>query len=502
MKNNANDYVIRVLDSPLNVDGPSWNALLALQTPGDAVNPFMRHEYLAAMQQSGSASPETGWTPRFVTLWQGKALVAACALYLKDHSYGEYVFDHAWANAYNQHGLEYYPKAVVAAPFTPVPGPRLLARCAEERTLLVKGLIAWCTEEKLSSLHLLFAAEEDAIACAEAGLMLRHTVQFHWTNVAPTLGTGVSSLPPEGTVPPKGGLSAENEAPTLDTGVSSLPPEGAVPPRGGLSAENVAPTLGTGVSSLPPEGAVPPLGGLLGEPSIANTAPSLPFRDFDEFLMSLSQEKRKKIRQERRKVLEAGITFRWSLGREISNQDWDFFYKCYERTYYEHGNAPYLSRDFFQRMQDTMPENWLLFVAEYTAPDGTQQAVATSLIAVTARNTLATVQNDTQNMVAYGRYWGALARVDCLHFEACYYQPLAWCIEHGYQRFEGGAQGEHKMARALLPVKTTSAHWLAHPAFADAVERFLEREGAGISNYMDDLEKRSPFRQTAIDKAE
>jgi len=97
-------------------------------------------------------------------------------------------------------------------------------------------------------------------------------------------------------------------------------------------------------------------------------------------------------------------------------------------------------------------------------------------------------------LTAYGRYWGALARVDCLHFEACYYQPLQWCIEHGYTSFEGGAQGEHKMARALLPVKTTSAHWLAHPSFADAVERFLEREGAGIANYMGELEQRSPFK--------
>jgi predicted N-acyltransferase len=323
-------------------------------------------------------------------------------------------------------------------PFTPVPGARLLARNAKERTLLVKALIAWCEEEKLSSLHLLFANHEDIAACEEAGLMLRHTVQFHWTNMAPTLSTSCETLPPEGAVPPKGGLSA-----------------GLVSPRSG-------------------------------------------YRDFDDFLMSLSQEKRKKIRQERRKVLDAGITFRWSLGKDITSSDWDFFYRCYERTYYEHGNAPYLSRDFFQRMQDTMPENWLLFVAEYPDADGQKQAIATSLIAVAPANTTpgATLDAKTaaQNLTAYGRYWGALARVDCLHFEACYYQPLAWCIDHGYQSFEGGAQGEHKMARALLPVKTTSAHWLAHPSFADAVERFLAREGAGIANYMEDLERRSPFR--------
>jgi predicted N-acyltransferase len=414
MENNANDYVIRVLDSPLALPGADWNALLAAQSPGEGLNPFMRHEYLAALHESGCASPKTGWTPRFVTLWQGDALAGACPVYLKTHSYGEYVFDHTWANAYAQNGLPYYPKAVVAVPFTPVPGARLLARNAAERVLLLKALVAWCGQENLSSLHLLFAADADVSACEEAGLMLRHTVQFHWTNTAPA------------------------------------------------------------------------------------------FRDFDDFLMSLSQEKRKKIRQERRKVQEAGVTFRWSLGRDISRADWDFFYRCYARTYYEHGNAPYLSRDFFERMAVSMPDNWLLFIAERGG-----QPVAASLIGVSAppsgesgnsgSSDPATEQADSASPVktAYGRYWGALERVDCLHFEACYYQPLAWCIAHGFQRFEGGAQGEHKMARALLPVKTTSAHWLAHPAFANAVERFLEREGAGIDNYLDDLAQRSPFKANA-----
>ena len=192
-------------------------------------------------------------------------------------------------------------------------------------------------------------------------------------------------------------------------------------------------------------------------------------------------------------MADAGVTFRSAQGRAITPQDWDFFYRCYERTYLEHGNAPYLSRDFFQRMADTMPEHWLLFVAERTV-DGAQTPIASSLIAITADGMGARGPNGLQPQVAYGRYWGALERVDCLHFEACYYQPLAWCIAHGVARFEGGAQGEHKMARALLPVKTTSAHWLAHPAFADAVERFLEREGAGIAGYMDDLAQRSPLK--------
>ena len=375
----------------------------------------MRHEYLAALQQSGSATPDTGWAPRFFTLWQGDTLVAACPLYLKNHSYGEYVFDWAWARAYHEHGLQYYPKAVVAVPFTPVPGSRLLARDAATRALLLQRMRDWCESQGVSSLHVLFGSEDDITACAQAGLMLRHTVQFHWNNAPPA------------------------PAPSVDAGA--------------------APTAG--------------------------------YADFDAFLASLTQDKRKKIRQERRRVAEAGATFRWARGNDITPADWDFFYRCYERTYLEHGNPPYLTRDFFGHMQSDMPGHWLLFIAERGGVP-----IASSLIAISAcpQSARDPKGHDVQPLTAYGRYWGALERVDCLHFEACYYQPLQWCIDHGVQHFEGGAQGEHKMARALLPVQASSAHWLAHPAFADAVDRFLEREGEGVAQYLDELQSRSPFR--------
>lgn len=415
MKNESNDYVIRVLNSPAEVDCTDWNGLLKLQPEP---TPFMRHEYLQALHTSGSATPQTGWTPRFFILELADTMVGACALYLKAHSYGEYVFDQAWANAYQQHGIRYYPKAVIAVPFTPVPGTRLMARNAIEREVLTKGVIEWCQARGLSSLHVLFCGSDDIRSCSKAGMLLRHTVQFHWQNAAPALAAS-----------------------------------GAAQPGGESSAPAYA--------------------------------------DFEGFLATLSQEKRKKIRQERRKVADAGVTFRWALGASISDQDWDFFYQCYERTYLEHSNAPYLSRDFFQAMANTMPENWLLFVAQRAG-----RPIAASLIATITKKTATLEQNGESGSVAiaYGRYWGALERVDCLHFETCYYQPLAWCIAHGYQRFEGGAQGEHKMARALLPIKTSSAHWLTHPAFAEAVGRFLEREGQGIDQYLDDLGQRSPFR--------
>ena len=422
-----NTIITRVLTSVQQLDAQTWNTLLADQpTP----TPFMRHEYLAAMEQSGSATPQTGWVSRVITAWDGGDLLAACPLYIKTHSYGEYVFDWAWAHAYEQHGLPYYPKAVAAVPFTPVPGTRLMARSQALREALVKAVEQWCADEELSSMHLLFGDTQDLQACAAAGWMQRSTVQFHWKNVAPTLPTACGSLPPEG-------------------------------------------------------------------------AQSAPWRDFDDFLSSLNQEKRKKIRQERRKVSEAGVRFKTLQGSEITAADWDFFYRCYERTYLEHGNPPYLTPEFFESMAQTMPENWVMFVAERHG-----RPMACSLIAISNNlnknpsNTPEVKEDSSHDAIkfniAYGRYWGALERVDCLHFEACYYQPIEWCIANGYHRFEGGAQGEHKIARALLPVETPSAHWVAHPGFADAIARFLQREGEGMADYLEALQTHSPLRHTTV----
>jgi predicted N-acyltransferase len=203
-----------------------------------------------------------------------------------------------------------------------------------------------------------------------------------------------------------------------------------------------------------------------------------PYEDFAAFLAALQREKRKKIQQERRRVADAGVEFVALEGAAISAADWDFFHHCYTLTYRAHHSTPYLTRDFFARMAATMPAHWLMFVARRGG-----QRIAASLIAI-----------DPLRRVAYGRYWGSTEHVNCLHFDACYYQPLAWCIAQGYRRFEGGAQGEHKMARGLLPVQTHSAHWLAHPQFAQAVADFLAREGAGVENYLDELNERRPFK--------
>ncbi len=384
------DVVIRVCRDPDEIDAASWNALLAAQP---SATPFVSIEYLRALHASASAVPETGWAPHFLLLEEQGELLAACPLYLKDHSYGEYVFDWAWADAYRRHGLDYYPKLTGAIPFTPVPGPRLLARTHEHRLLLLAAIGKLANSAGLSSAHLLFLDDADQAAAREAGWSMRSTVQFHWHNRTPA-----------------------------------------------------------------------------------------PYLDFADFLASLQREKRKKIQQERRRVAEAGVTFTVAAGKEIGAPDWNFFYRCYALTYRAHHSTPYLTRDFFTRAAKTMADHWLLF----TAWRGGER-IACSLIVI-----------DPLRRSAFGRYWGATEHVHCLHFAACYYEPLAWCIAHGYERFEGGAQGEHKMARGLLPVETRSAHWLAHPQFARAIDDFLAREGAGTTIYLNELNDRLPFRTTAL----
>lgn len=381
---------LQIHDDPGRIDAAAWDALLAASP---APTPFLRHAFLAALHASGSACAATGWQPVFMTLTEENTagvLRAGAALYLKSHSYGEYVFDWAWADAWERAGQRYYPKLLGAVPFTPVPGSRLLARDTAARAALLAAIEAFARDQGMSSAHLLFLDEADRAAALAQGWLLREGVQFHWTNRQPD-----------------------------------------------------------------------------------------PYADFADFLAHLSRDKRKKIAQERRYVREAGIAFDVRRGAEIAEADWDFFARCYDNTYREHRSTPYLSRAFWAEMARAMPEHWLMFVAR-RGPE----RVAASLIAI-----------DTERRVAYGRYWGCTEPVAHLHFAACYHEPLDWCVRERFLRFEGGAQGEHKMARGLLPVTTTSAHWLRHPGFADAVARFLERETAGLEAYVGELRERNPFRQ-------
>jgi hypothetical protein len=372
------DTRLSLTDSLAGIAADEWNHLAGEQ-------PLVRHEFLSALHDTGCAAPKTGWSPSYLTLHRDGRLAGAVPLYLKTHSRGEYVFDYAWADAYERHGLRYYPKLLAAVPFTPVAGARLLAASHADRLLLAHGLIEAAKTLEVSSLHLLFPRDADLAALREAGYLIREGVQFHWRNAG--------------------------------------------------------------------------------------------YESFDQFLATMSHDKRKKIRQDRKKVDQAGITYRWLRGADIDAAALGFFHECYCRTYYEHGNPPYLNAAFFARLHAELPNAMVLVLAEQ---DGEPVAAALNL---------------QGGGVLYGRYWGSTVFVSGLHFETCYMQAIAYCIANGLDRFEGGAQGEHKIARGLLPAPTWSAHWIADPRFADAIEDYLGRETAAMQDYLQELEMHAPFKR-------
>ena len=372
---------LQAIENISEVKALHWDVLVAAS--GGSV--LSQHAFLQAFETSESVTPNTGWQPRHLLLWEDEQLVAAIPLYAKGHSYGEFVFDWAWAEAYQRNGLEYYPKWLSAIPFTPVPGSRLLTT-EPYRALAAAALLQWAKKSGLSSLHVLYTTPEDTEALVQAGCMRRTHTQFHWFN--------------------------------------------------------------------------------------------RDWPDFETFLASLTQPKRKKIRAERRKVREAGVTTDVRSGAQITPEDWAFFYRCYANTYHVRGNTPYLTPEFFLTVGETLSEHCVMAIAVRH-----DQPIAASLL------WLDTVEGQRK---LYGRYWGALEHVDCLHFELAYYTPLEWALANNIAVVEGGAQGEHKLARGFEPVQTQSVHWLAHPGFADAVEKFLERERAGVDNYLGSLN--SPFR--------
>ena len=378
------DYRTQVFADIGQIDAAAWNELVAVDA--DA-NPFLRHAFLCALQSSGCADADTGWLAQFVTLWRGSKLAAAVPLYAKGHSYGEYVFDWAWADAHERAGISYYPKWLVAVPFTPVAGTRLLALDESARQAALATLLEIAGANDLSSLHVLYATARQIQAMERAGMLVRTTIQYHWRNRA--------------------------------------------------------------------------------------------YPDFAAFLSALTQPKRKKIRAERRKVLEEGITLDRRVGSAITAQDWDFFLRCYESTYANHCATPYLNRSFFATIAAQMPENLLLVRA---LRDGRLVASALGIF-------------DRERSALYGRYWGAVEPVSCLHFECCYYQMIEFAIEQGLQVFEGGAQGSHKIARGLDPVATFSAHWLRDRRLHGAVARFVQREGVTVIAAMDELSEHRALRE-------
>lgn len=401
------NYRMQICQSIGEIAQAEWNSLVR-KCNGGVLHPALRHEYLLALESSGSATAETGWGPLHLAIHDdSNALLAAMPLYLKSHSYGEYVFDWAWAQAYEKNGLRYYPKLLCAIPFTPVLAPKVLYANSEAASAMANGLaqLTWKAAEnkellgtQISTLHALFLTEQDQQLLLGNATSLnnssRHVVQFHWHNQSP----------------------ASNE----------------------------------------------------------------PFCDFDDFLESLNQKKRKNIRAERRKAKVEGLEIRRIEGSKATQAELEFFYQCYSRTYMEHFSSPYLNPEFFKQICTTMGEQVLIIQASLNGVP-----VASSFFLYSEER-------------LYGRYWGCVENLPCLHFELCYYQAIEFAIEHGIEWFEGGAQGEHKMARGLNPQTMVSAHYVHDEGFKLPIENFLRREKAHLQAYAIELNEHTAFRSSTL----
>jgi len=366
------------------VDAADWEGLCGTDYP------FLRHRFLLGLEESGCTTAATGWQPCHLVLRDGARAVAALPLYLKSHSYGEYVFDWSWAEAWRRSGLDYYPRLVSAIPFTPATGPRLCCAPSLAREAAWDAVIAALEElarsRRLSSWHLLFPHKGDSDCLLGRGLAQRLAVQFHWFN----------------------------------------------------------------------EG----------------------YSDFDDFLDAFASRKRKALRRERRRVQEQGLELETLVGDAIGERDWCTFHRFYQFTYAKRsGHGGYLTREFFTRVAASMGEQVIMVVARLAA-----RPVAAALYFRSA---------DT----LFGRYWGCEEEFDCLHFEACYYCGIEYCIEQGIARFDPGAQGEHKIQRGFRPVETFSNHWIADARLRAAVADFTRRERPHIEAYRREAQTLLPFRQ-------
>lgn len=383
MPDGGDSFEIAAIDRLADIPADAWDACAG------AANPFVSHAFLSALEDSGSVRPETGWLPQHLTLKDGAGrLLGTVPLYLKGHSHGEYIFDHAWAGAYERAGGRYYPKLLSAVPFTPVAGPRLMTAPhapAGTRAALIQGLKAVCERHGTATLGLNFTDETDTPALEEAGFLIRHGHQFHWTNDG--------------------------------------------------------------------------------------------YGTFEDFLDALQSRKRKQIRKERRAVARAGLTVERLTGADLKPRHWDQFHAFYIDTYDRKWGSPYLTRAFFDLMQDRLADRVLLVLAR---ADGRPIAGALNLIGTQA---------------LFGRNWGCLADYRFLHFELCYYQAIEFAIERGLARVEAGTQGEHKLQRGYLPMRTRSAHWIRDPGFREAIDRFLGEERRHVAHAIAALGAHGPFRR-------
>ncbi|MFK5979114.1 MAG: GNAT family N-acetyltransferase [Rhizobiaceae bacterium] len=393
----AAEYQIRVLASLDQIEPDQWNQLsrqcagLNKDSPPKPANPFLSHEFLYALEKSGSADASTGWLGRHLILESDDGIpIGALPCYLKNHSQGEYVFDHGWADAFMRAGGNYYPKLQCCIPFTPATGPRLLvpegANSDASKMALAQGLRQLTERHGASSAHITFIEEEGAGFFESQGYLRRTDQQFHWHN--------------------------------------------------------------------------------------------RDFKDFDDFLASLSSRKRKNIRKERITALQSGeLEIIHLSGDQLTEEVWDIFFQFYTDTGSRKWGQPYLTREFYSLIGQSMADQILLVMVKR---EGRYVAGAINFVG---------------DDCLYGRHWGCIEDHPLLHFEVCYYQAIEYAIIHNLARVEAGAQGDHKLSRGYEPVTTHSAHWIAHPGLRDAVEDYLQTERQHVQLENEALRAHSPFKK-------
>jgi len=379
----APEFTAKILPRISDVSKAAWNGLLPARGAKD-YHPFTDWDFLNALEESGCASPETGWSPCHIWIEDGSGTaLGAAPLYAKTHSQGEYVFDHGWADALERAGGDYYPKLQSAIPFTPATGPRLIAQTPQVRRALISAIVQLCEQENFSGAHLTFLEEIDRNLLKETGLLMRQDRQFHFIN------------------------------------------------RG--------------------------------------------YETFDDVLAAMSSRKRKNVRKERARAVE-NLEIKHLTGADLKPEHWSAFFRFYLDTSRRKWGRPYLNKAFFDLINERFAEQALLMLAYH---DGVPIAGALNFIG---------------GDCLYGRHWGSVIHKPFLHFELCYYQAIDAALTRGLSRVEAGAQGEHKLARGYVPVKTYSVHYLSHPGLRNAVADYLEREREAVDYEVKRLGEYTPFK--------
>ena len=374
---------IRFHDALQTVPASEWDALMPVG------NPFVSHAFLSALERHDCVGDELGWLPQHAVVYDDtNHIIGATPLYLKYNSYGEFVFDWLWADVYRRYGRRYYPKLVMAVPYSPVPGPRLLARAEQHQAVadcLLTEILRRGEALEASSVHCLFTETADNLALERRHFAFRTDCQFHWQNRA--------------------------------------------------------------------------------------------YTSFEHFLAHLKPKKRKNIKQERQQVANSDIRIEFFHGSQISDELWTGFHRHYCSTFDRRGGYPTLTLPFFQDIGQNLGDQVMLIAAF----DGTQHVA--SAFCLRDQNTL------------YGRHWGCDQSYRSLHFEACYYQGIEYCIDQGLSSFQPGAQGEHKISRGFLPQATHSGHWIYDPGFDQALRKFMIQETREVKHYMQHLQTRIPYKE-------